>query len=385
MLLTTAALLTACQSRPEAGASAAPAEAARPAASSPNQVQLTPAQAEAAGLELGSFTWQNVASAVRASGVVDVPPQHRASISAVLGGYVHTVAVLPGQAVRRGGTVAVLRHPDYIKLQQDYLQTKARVTFLQQEQRRQQVLNAEDVGARRKLEQAESELRSETARLRATAAQLRLLGLSLARLDRGTIVPEVPLVSPIGGYVTEVRINPGQYVNPQDVLVEVVNRSDLHLELQVFERDIARVRNGQRILFTLPSRGSAEQLTARVFLVGKAFDAEKRTVSVHAHLEPPGTDVLPGQYVTAQIQTDGTRQRTLPEDALIQAGDISYIFARTSTSPLTFGRYPVRATPTPSGEVAVVPLEPIADTTHLVRRGAYFLDAELRKGQDEEE
>ncbi|MBX0292024.1 efflux RND transporter periplasmic adaptor subunit [Hymenobacter sp. HSC-4F20] len=378
-------LLAACGSDTTTTPPAATSpESATPAATTnPDEVSISPAQAQAAGLETGSFAWKNMTTDVQANGSIDVPPQNQASVSAVMGGYVQSVEVLPGQQVSRGGIVAVLRHPDYLRLQQDYLQSKARVTFLQKELQRQQALDAEDVGAKRKLQQAQSDYASEQATLRTTAAQLRMLGLSISRLDRGDISPTVPLVSPIKGYVKTVNINPGQFVNPQDVLVEVVDRSDLHLELKVFERDIARVKVGQHILFKIPSRGSNEDLGARVFLVGKAFNDDARTVSVHAHLEPERDDVLPGQYVSAHIQTAGARQRTLPEDAVIQAGELSYIFAQTKAG--SYRRYKVRTGAEENGDVAITPLEPLPDTTRVVRHGAYFLDAELKKGQDTEE
>ncbi|NVO86688.1 efflux RND transporter periplasmic adaptor subunit [Hymenobacter terrestris] len=374
-------LLTACGS----DKTAEPVETAAPAPPpSPDEVRLNLAQEKAAGVETGGFVWKNMTSDVQANGVIDVPPQSMAAISAIMGGYVQSVAVLPGQRIAKGGTVAVLRHPDYIQLQQQYLQSKARVQFLTQELDRQKILDAEDVGAKRKLQQARADYASEQATLRATTAQLRLLGVPMARLNRGDITPSVALTSPIGGYVKSVSINPGQYVNPQDVLVEVVDRSDLHLELQVFERDIARVKIGQRILFKIPSRGSDEDLTARIFLVGKAFnDGPQRTVSVHAHLEPERDDVLPGQYVAAHIQTAGRRQSTLPEDAVVQAGEFSYVF--TQTKPGTYRRYRVQTGPSENGDVALTLLDTGADTTRFVRHGAYFLDAELKKGQEEEE
>ena len=373
-------LLTACGTDKPTETAAAEQPAPPP---NPDVVRVNPAQEKAAGLETGSFAWKNMTSDVQANGVIDVPPQSMASISAVMGGYVQTVTVLPGEPVAKGGTIAVLRHPDYLQLQQQYLQSKARVRFLSEELERQQILDAEDVGAKRKLQQARADYASEQATLRATAAQLRMLGVPMGRLDRGAITPTVALTSPIKGYVKSVNINPGQYVSPQDVLVEVVDRSDMHLELKVFERDIARIKVGQHILFKIPSRGSNEDMTARIFLVGKAFnDGPTRTVSVHAHLEPERDDVLPGQYVSAHIQTAGRRQRTLPEDAIIQAGEFSYIFTRLG--PGTYQRYRVQTGATADGDVAVTLLDAGADTTRLVRHGAYFLDAELKKGQESE-
>jgi cobalt-zinc-cadmium efflux system membrane fusion protein len=356
----------------------------------PDQVTISAAQAKAAGITLGGFARQNMASEVLANGVIDVPPQNMVSISAVLGGYVQQVKVLPGQFVKKGAVVAVLRHPDYLKLQQDYLQSRTRVQFLAQDLERQRILDVEDVGAKRKLQQAQADYATEQAAMRSLAAQLAQLNLSAERLAAsGHIQPTVALTTPLAGYVKTVGINPGQFVNPQDVLVEVVDRSDLHLQLKVFERDIARVQLDQLILFTVPSRQTASEiLRARVFLVGKAFDTDARTVTVHAHLEGRDAEtLLPGQYVAARIQTAGRRVRTLPDEAIIQAGELSYAYVQTATTDTTatFRRVKVKPGPTAHGDVAVTPLESVADTTRLVQRGAYFLDAERAKGQGDEE
>ncbi|MGI4762226.1 MAG: efflux RND transporter periplasmic adaptor subunit [Janthinobacterium lividum] len=382
-LATSLALLSACGAKPDAAGKAAPAAQAAPAApANPDQVEVSAAQERAAGIELGSFERQNMSTEVQANGSVEVPPQSRAAITAIMGGYVQTVSVLPGQHVAAGAVIATLRSPEYLTLQQTYLQSKAKVRFLAEDLERQRILDVEDVGAKRKLQQARADYASEQATLRTTAAQLRLLGISLARLDAGTIVSAVPLTTPIAGYVKAVNSNPGEFVNPQEPLAEVLNRDDLHLELKVFEKDVALVKPGQLILFKVQNSGREEELKARVFLVGKAFDDNARTVRVHAHMEPERSDLLPGQFVAARIQTAGARVRTLPEAALVQAGDLSYVFQRVGTDSgrSVFRRVKVRAGLPQHGDVAVTILDPLADTTHLVRRGAYFLDAELRKG-----
>ena len=360
----------------------------------PNEVFLSKAQVQAAGIELGTFTRRDLGTEVQATGQVDVPPSHRVSVTAIMGGYVQRLPVLPGQHVARGSVLATLRSPDYLKLQQDYLQSQARIVFLQQETARQQVLNDEDVGARRKLQQAASGLRTEQAAAGSLAAQLRLIGLNPGRISATNIQPSVPLVAPISGYVKAVLVNPGQFVSPQDVLVELVDRSDLHLELKVFERDIAKVKVGQNILFTVPAQGAgARPLSATVFLVGKAFDDDGRTVSVHAHLPDAGpeaartTALLPGQYVSARILTGRTPQRTLPEDALVPGGEVSYGYyqVKADAKGCTFRRFSLRPGATDQGQVAVRPLDKLSDTTRLVVKGAYFLDAERSKDQGGDE
>ncbi|RZK54236.1 MAG: efflux RND transporter periplasmic adaptor subunit [Hymenobacter sp.] len=392
LLAASLALLTTCGSKGGGDAQKADAADQKAAApvppANPDQVLVSPAQEKAAGITFGTFERQNMTTEVQANGSVEVPPQNRVSITAIMGGYVQTVAVLPGEHVRAGATVATLRSPEYLTLQQNYLQSKAKVRFLAEDLERQRILDVEDVGAKRKLQLARADYATEQATLRATAAQLRLLGISVSHLDAtGQLVQSVPLTTPIAGYVKAVNINPGQFVSPQDILVEVLNRDDLHLELKVFEKDVAQVKVGQKILFKVQNANRDEELTARVFLVGQAFDDNARTVRVHAHLEPERRDLLPGQFVAARIQTAGARVRTLPEGALIQAGDLSYIFRRVGqdSGRSVFRRIRVRAGQPQHGDVAVTVLDPLPDTTGLVRKGAYFLDAELRKGEGGDE
>ena len=383
--------LIACGKKNDNSAADKPAA---PPPRAPDEVYLNTAQVQAAGIELGTFTRRDLGTEVQATGQVDVPPSHRVSVSAIMGGYVQQLPVLPGQFVARGSVLATLRSPEYLKLQQDYLQSQARIVFLQQETNRQQVLNDEDVGARRKLQQATAELHTEQAAAGSLAAQLRLIGLNPRNISAGNIRPSVPLIAPIGGYVKAVRVNPGQFVNPQDVLVELVDRSDLHLELKVFERDIAKVKVGQNILFTVPAQGAGTRpLPATIFLVGKAFDDDGRTVSVHAHLPDTGPDaaraaaLLPGQYVSARIITGRTPQRTLPEGALVPGGEVSYAYyqVKADAKGRTYHRFSLRPGATDQGQVAVRVLDKLADITQLVVKGAYFLDAERSKGAGADE
>ena len=382
--------LVACGSNADKAAD----KPAPPPPRAPDEIYLSKAQLQAAGIQLGTFTRRDLGTEVQATGQIDVPPSHRVSVTAVMGGYVQRLPVLPGQHVAKGSVLATLRNPDYLKLQQDYLQSRARIVFLTQETGRQQVLNDEDVGARRKLQQATSELRTEQAAAGSLAAQLRLIGLRPEAVRAGRPSPTVPLVAPIGGYVKAVLVNPGQFVNPQDVLMELVDRSDLHLELKVFERDIAKVKVGQNILFRVPAQGAgAPLLPATVFLVGKAFDDDGRTVSIHAHLPDTGpaaaatAALLPGQYVSARILTGRAPQRTLPEDALVPGGEFSYAYyqVKTDARGSTFRRFRLRPGPADQGQVAVRPLDRLGDTTHLVVQGAYFIDAERSKGQSGDE
>ena len=112
-----------------------------------NEVVLTDEQFKSIKIELGSAESRNLSGSIKANGMLDVPPQNLVSISAPLGGFVKSTELLQGMHVKKGQVVVVLEHPDYIQLQQDYLDNKNQLEFLEQEYNRQLDLSKENVNA----------------------------------------------------------------------------------------------------------------------------------------------------------------------------------------------------------------------------------------------
>lgn len=350
-----------------------------PREKNPDSVVLSNAQAEMAGITLGGTVKRNMSGGIKANGIVDVPPQYVATVSVPVNGFIKSTEVLIGDHVHKGGLLAVLYHPDYILLQQKYLEARNRLIFLEKELKRQKDLSEENISARKNLEQTEAEFQAGYAQVKALEAQLEILGISAAQVSEGNIVSSVKLKSPIAGDVAVVNSAIGKLAQPGEVLFEVVNKEHIHIELMVYEKDVLQVRKGQKINYTVA--GNPKILNATVVLTGKKLDAANRTVRIHAHPDGDEDLLLPGMYVNAKILTDEKTTVVLPEEALIREGGQEFIFIKVqgTESEWTFTRFPVRTGLREGGFVEVFLPEELAREKNIVNTGAYFLASEMRK------
>ncbi|GAB4017890.1 hypothetical protein GCM10028808_50680 [Spirosoma migulaei] len=348
---------------------------------SASTVTISAAQFIETGIQLGGPDTLTLGETIQATGKLEAPPDQWATVSAPMGGFVRSAQLVEGDFVRKGQVLAVLEHPDYVKLQQEYLQAKAKNRFERQELDRQTELVREEVGARRKLQQSTAEFETTTALLSSLEAQLSQLHIPLESLRNGKISRTIPLLAPISGYVDKVNLRLGQYVGTTDALIEIVGKEHLYLELRVFENDIRHVREGQLVRFTVPQQQTGN-MQARVIRVGQSFDAQTKTVLVHADLVAGKHDRLfAGSYVRATILAAPRQVVALPEDALIKEGNRVFVYIRKANSPAgtyQFGMLPVRAGITQNHRTEVA-LPASIDPSSIVRQGAYFISAERAK------
>ena len=346
-----------------------------------NAVSLTVAQYQMAGIRLGGIKMHNLSNTLKVNGKLDVPPQNTVSISPPMGGFLKNTSLLPGMRVKKGQVVAILENPDFIQLQQDYLENKIQLEFLAAEYVRQQELSKENVNALKTLQQAKAQYYSTLARVSGLKARLRLLHLNPARLENGIIRSTINLYAPINGYVTQVNATIGSFVNPADVLFQIVNPDHIHAELSVFEKDIAGIRVGQKVRFTLASE--TRERTATVYLIHKEIAAD-RSVGIHCHLDREDPDLLPGTYLKAWIEMNRQSVSALPETAVINAGEENYIFAlrNKDSQRMGFERIAIKTGLRGNGFVQVDLPGNIQDNT-IVTKGAYDLLAKMTNAGEE--
>ena len=277
-------------------------------------VELTNAQYKTAGIELGEIEMRTISGTIPASGMLEVPPQSKVSISAPMGGFVKSTDLLQGSRVEKGQVVAVMQHQDYIQLQQDYLENISQLEFLKSEYERQVELSKENVNARKSLEQAKANYNTTKATVEGLKAKLLMINISLANLEKGNIQNTINLYSPISGYVTKVNTNVGAFVNPTDVLLEIVNTEQLHVELTIFEKDVPLLKVNQPVLFTLANENTTR--VAYVHLIGHEISGD-RSVQVHCHIEKQDRELIPGMYLKAIVETDSARVSSVPEESVV--------------------------------------------------------------------
>ncbi len=373
MVLT--AVVVSCGTSPSSEVSNAPAP-------EETTVQLTAEQLKNASLEIGPAQRRTMYATMRVGGVVDVPPRSLVSVSFPLGGYLQHTRLLPGTPVRKGEVLAVLEDPQYIQLQQDYLTTTARLEYAEAELKRQQALQDGQASSTKALQQAQAEARSLKIQQKALAEKLRLIGLEPTQLSEDNLSRSVRVLSPIDGFVSAVHANIGKYVTPTDVLFELVNPKDIHLNLKVFEKDVPLLRVGQPIRAYVPDR--PQQIhTGEIILISRNIGPD-RAVEVHCHFDRYDPSVLPGMYLRAEVSVDVHEAIAVPEDAIVRWENRNFVFIERTAG--AFDMQEVELGASADGFVQVSPMRTDLDLTQarVVLRNAYTLLMKMKNMMEEE-
>lgn len=343
------------------------------------RVHITNEQFEASGFELGTIANRPLSGTVHVTGMLDVPPQNLVNITAPLGGFLRSTSLLQGMRVAKGQLLAVIENPEYIQLQQDYLDTKSQVEFLETEHERQTHLAAENVNAQKVFQKSEADLASMKAKNSGLHAKLKMINIDAEKLLPENISSTIQLRSPISGYVTQVYASIGSFVSPIDVIFKIVDTEHLHAELTCFERDIPKIKIGQKIRFTLAHE--SQERIATVFLIGREIQ-DDRTIRIHGHLIKEDRELIPGMYLKASIETGTEELPSLPEDAVINFEDTQVIFIRKSDEE--FQLVEIKTGLRENGFVEVV-LPPEIDTgITVVIKNAYKMLSKLKNSESDE-
>ena len=349
------------------------------------EVMLSAQQFEALKMKIDTIALRNMSGYVEANGTLEVPPQNEAAITSVIGANVVSIKVIEGDKVNKGQVVAYLSHPNIIKMQTDYLNAYSNSNFLKKDYERQQKLYDAGVGSGANFQKAEAQYEASKAMVNGMAAQLKLLNISATSVRNGTIAQRISLRSPIEGFVQKVEVKTGQYVEPQTELFEIVNTHHVHADLMVFEKDVYKVKKGQKVTFNVQSM-SQNELTAEIYSVSKTFEDNPKAVHVHAEIENKSGNLIPGMYIQGRIQVENTVTEALPESAIVKDGDRFYVFTvEKENEDRSFKPVEAILGAKDGDWVAVQFPEDIEKNTKFAYNNAYYLIAEMKKGEAEHE
>ncbi len=348
-------------------------------------VMLSAQQFKALKMKIDTIASRNMSGYVEANGTLEVPPQSEAAITSVIGANVVSIEVIEGDKVNKGQVVAYLSHPNIIQMQTDYLNAYSNSTFLMKGFERQQKLYDAGVGSGANFQKAEAEYEASKAMVNGMAAQLQLINVSSASVRNGKIAQRIGLRSPIEGFVQKVEVKTGQYVEPQTELFEIVDTHHVHADLMVFEKDVYKVKKGQKVTFNTQSIQD-EELSAEIYSVSKTFEDNPKAVHVHAEIENKKGDLIPGMYIQGRIQVESTETIAVPESAIVKEGDRYYVFsAEKENDDWSFKPVEVILGAKDGNWIAVKFSEEIERHTKFAYNNAYYLIAEMKKGEAEHE
>lgn len=346
---------------------------------------LTAGKFNALSIKTGDLPKKNLSGYITSNGWLDVSPQDRAAVTPLIGGNLQSIKVQEGDKVRKGDILGYLSHPDLIKLQTDYTQAYHELAYLAQEYQRQNQLYEGNVSSGKNFEQTKSAYLSSKGRAAGLASQLQLLGLDISQIQEGKVYSEVPIVSPIRGYIEEINAKIGQFAQPEQELFEIVNTDYIHADLLVFEKDAQKVKEGQTVEFAIGAAPDSV-MEATVYAVGKSFEKKTKAVHIHAKIKNKNARLFPGMYISGKINVADNRVTALPEDAVISHDGKDYIFTTQKvTAENTEERvlHPVKVvTGIQDGEwIEVKLLTPLKEDQEIVWNQAYYLIAEMKKGE----
>ena len=319
-------LMVACGSK-----SAEKTEAAEAHHDESGTVELNPAQFKAAQIMLGDFEKKNLSEVVSANGYTKLPPQNQADVTVLIGGSVRTIAVIEGQAVKAGQTLATYQSLEYnnLRLQKAKIaeELQAATTnkgYLELEFARQKELNEENAGAKKNLQKVTADLELERGKITTLQQQIAILDQNLALGGNGEGAT-LAIKAPISGYITAVNVKIGSNVQPNTSLFSIVDNSKMHVDLLVYEKDLLKVKQGQKVRFVLTNQ-SNQEIMGTIFSIGKAFQNESKAVAVHADINNKAAGLISGMYVNALIDVGRNEVNTLPTDAIVKAEGKEFIF-----------------------------------------------------------
>lgn len=287
-------------------------------------VRLTAQQQKSAGIEVGHPLITNINGTIVLQGAIDVPPQNTVSLSFPLGGYIKSTSMLPGKVVKKGQVLAVIEDMQFIQLQQDYLTAKTNAALADLEFARQQELNKTKASSDKIYEQAKAERERQQILVSSFSEKLTLIGIKPSSLSSETIKKEVSITSPINGFVSKVNITIGKYTSPTDILFELVDPSDIHLTLKVFESDINKIKIGGKVS-AYSNVNPDKKYEAEVFLVNKVFDSN-RMADIHCHFKYYEPVLVPGMFMNGEVVVQDVQALVVPENAVVRWENKHYAF-----------------------------------------------------------
>jgi cobalt-zinc-cadmium efflux system membrane fusion protein len=346
-----------------------------------NIVALSSQQLKQVELQTSLAETKTLHETIKVNGLVDVPPQNMVSVSFPLGGYLKKTQLLPGMSVKKGEVIGIMEDQTYVQLQQDYLVDKAKMDYLSADLQRQKELSDAEATSKKNYQQVLSDYKMTQVMIKSLEEKLKIIGIDPAELTVQNISRTVSLRAPIDGFVTKVNVNIGKYVNPADVLFELVNPDDIHAALSVFEKDMPLIQKGMKGTVAL-SNNPKKLYEVEVLLTTKNIN-EQRTGLVHCHFENPSHDLLPGMFLNGSFDLAATASKVLPEESVVRFESKEYVFIAKDSSH--FEMVEVQTGTRQAGFVAIKPIAALNwESTKFVTKNSYRLLGMLKNKAEEE-
>ena len=335
-------------------------------------IEFSEEQIDLAGIKTGKFEKKTISETIECSGTIEVPPQNIAAVSPVISGFIKNLNYYPGDYVEKGVVMGTLNHPDFIKLQQQYIEAKSQLDFYKEEYKRQGELTVENAASIKKMQKAKADYLTNEANYKSLKAQLELLGVNTSKIEAGEFVKDFKITAPISGTVSQLNANKGKFVSSEDIIYEIINASVLNIKLNVFEKDISNVKVGQTIRFGIIN--NEKDFLSKVKRIGIKIDVSNKTSLVQSTINNKNQLLKPGMYVNASINILEKEAFTLPSEAIVDFSGESFVFIKKDNS---FKRIKIEKGIEQDDFCEIINLDEKLLNAEIVIKGAYYLIAKM--------
>lgn len=357
---------------------------------------ITEDQIKTVGITLGKIEMKELTATIKANGLLRVPNNNKATVTSLYGGMIKTINVQIGDYIKKGQVIATIGNSEYIQVQEQYLTVKSRIVFAEQEYRRQKELFDNDAGAKKNLQSSDSELKTLRTQKASLQKQLQMMGINPANISNGNLRSGLVITSPISGTISTINAQIGSYVDISSPVAEVIDNGSIHLDLQVFEKDLPKMKTGQIVHFKLTNNPETEY-DAKVYSIGSSFENESKTISVHCTVIGNKSGLIDGMNITGIVSLNNTTTPAVPNEAIVEADGKFYIFiqtnkkaeqheaeAKSESKTINFEKIEIVKGSSDMGYTAITPVKEISDETNIVVKGAFFVNAKLSNSGEHE-
>lgn len=368
---------------------------------------LSEEQIKAVGINLGKIEMKELTSTIKANGALRVPNNNKATVTSMYGGIIKTLNVQIGDFVRKGQVIASISNPEYIQLQEQYLTVKSRIAFAEQEYRRQKELFDNDAGAKKNLQSSDAELKTLRTQRSSLQRQLQIMGINPANVNNGNLRSGLVITSPISGTISTISAQIGSYVDLSSPVAEIIDNGSLHLDLQVFEKDLPKMKVGQIVHFKLTNNPETEY-DAKIYSIGSSFENDSKTISVHCSVTGNKSGLIDGMNITGIVSLDKSTTPAVPNEAIVEADSKYFIFMKTEKKAeehheeaegehlnekkipekeekmTNFEKIEVVKGSSDMGYTAITTVNEISANAEVVIKGAFFVNAKLSNSGEHE-
>lgn len=340
-------------------------------------IPLSEKQVKAVDLKMGEAQEREMDAMLHVNGSLVLRAQDMGNVSSLMGGIVKNVYVKEGQMVSRGQVVATIENTDVVTLQREYYTAYKESEMARLELDRQKTLASAGAGIKKTLQMSEKNYKVAQANLLGTGRQLQQMGISTKEVAKGKFTTVFPLRAPISGTVSDMQASLGSYADMQTPLMKIRNNHAVECDLNVFEKDIAKVKVGDQVLVSLTNQPGVN-VSGRVYGMNQYLNKGTKSVAVHVKLDAKrGAKLFEGMYVSGQIATGRQLCITLPDKAIVSADGKQYVFAlnqqHSKGGTYSFSRHEVTTGVSNNGYTEVALCKHLKKGQKIVTDNAFYL------------